>query len=260
MMQLSREIRFALVDAQAQNVTNSWAGWPSTNRIVPHLRLQSIVQGHANKQTGYICNIKELDDMLRSAIAQSSIFEVASTLTAETLVRLIYEHCQNCWKSDTKIVRQSLHVTPYLSYHIESREPSMTHLTQQFEFSASHRLHCNDLSEDENRAVFGKCNNPAGHGHNYIFEVTVAGDVNDFGQIIELHQFEAIVKKLVVDRLDHKHLNSDVEYFVDVNPSVENITNAIWHWLDGELPDVTLQSVKVFETPKTWAEKKRRYD
>lgn len=128
-------------------------------------------------------------------------------------------------------------------------------LTQQFEFSAAHRLHCEQLSVEENRRIFGKCNNPAGHGHNYVFEVTVSGNANSGrGQIIPLEQFESTVKRLVVDRLDHKHLNEDVAYFETINPSVENIVVAIYQWLDGQFGDAKLERVKVFETPKTSAE------
>jgi 6-pyruvoyltetrahydropterin/6-carboxytetrahydropterin synthase len=134
----------------------------------------------------------------------------------------------------------------------------MISLTQQFEFSAAHRLHCDRLSDEENRALFGKCNNPEGHGHNYVVEVTVDGGVDPNGQLVDLHAFEAAVKRAVVDRLDHKHLNRDIEDFTKTNPTVENIAIAIWHWLDEEfkqsLGGVRLTAVRVYETPKTWAE------
>ena len=132
---------------------------------------------------------------------------------------------------------------------------TIVELTEQFEFSAAHRLHCNEMSEEENREVFGKCNNPAGHGHNYVIEVTVSRAVDsDRGQVIAIHDFESIVKRLIIDRLDHKHLNLDVEYFKEVNPSVENIAIAIYSWLQGQFGSAKLEKVKVFETPKTWAE------
>ena len=132
---------------------------------------------------------------------------------------------------------------------------TVVELTEQFEFSAAHRLHCDELSEDENRELFGKCNNPAGHGHNYVIEVTVSKAVDsDRGQVIAISEFESIVKRLIVDRLDHKHLNLDVEYFKEVNPSVENIVIAIYGWLDGQFGSAKLEKVKVFETPKTWAQ------
>lgn len=137
----------------------------------------------------------------------------------------------------------------------------MIQLTQQFEFSAAHRLHCDTLSDEENKALFGKCNNPSGHGHNYVVEVTLGREIVDAKQVENtngLIEFEKIVKAQVIDRLDHKHLNEDIEYFSNVNPSVENISVAIWNWLEEPISklaatDCQLVSVKVFETPKTSA-------
>ena len=105
----------------------------------------------------------------------------------------------------------------------------------------------------ENRDTFGKCNNRQGHGHNYVVEVSVAGEIGASGSVVVLEKFQDTVKAEIVDRLDHKHLNRDVPYFADVNPSVENIAIAIYGWLDGKV-GAELRSVKVFETPKTWAE------
>ena len=131
----------------------------------------------------------------------------------------------------------------------------MVELTQCFEFSASHRLHVAGLSADENRRVFGKCNNPGGHGHNYQVEVTVSGDVSEqTGTVMSLPDFESIVKREVIDRFDHKHLNTDTEDFRSVNPSVENISRRVWELLDGKFAPARLHRVRVWETAKTWAE------
>ena len=105
--------------------------------------------------------------------------------------------------------------------------------------------------------MFGKCNNPEGHGHNYVVEVTVGRNIDeiaDTGVVVGLEEFESIVKRLVIDRLDHKHLNRDVEHFANMNPSVENIAVAVFDWLDGQFGTARLQNVRVYETPKTWAE------
>ena len=131
----------------------------------------------------------------------------------------------------------------------------MVQLTQQFEFSAAHRLHCEELSDEENRNLFGKCNNAEGHGHNYVIEVTVGDRIDsDSGTVVSLHSFESTVKRLIIDRLDHKHLNRDVDYFRSTIPTVENIAIAIWDWLKGQIEGAELSSVRVYETPKTWAE------
>ncbi|RIK62987.1 MAG: 6-pyruvoyl tetrahydrobiopterin synthase [Planctomycetota bacterium] len=128
-------------------------------------------------------------------------------------------------------------------------------MTQCFEFSASHRLHVPGLSDEENRRVFGKCNNPNGHGHNYQVEVTVAGPVDArTGSVLPLPAFESLVKREVIDRLDHKHLNSDTEEFARLNPSVENIARVIWEILEPQMSPARLRRVRVWETAKTYAE------
>lgn len=131
----------------------------------------------------------------------------------------------------------------------------MVELTQCFEFSASHRLHVASLSEDENRRVFGKCNNPSGHGHNYRVEITVAGEASGpTGRVVELPMFEETVRREVIDRFDHKHLNTDTAEFAALNPSVENIARVIWELLRDKFAPVRLKRIRVWETAKTYAE------
>ncbi len=148
-----------------------------------------------------------------------------------------------------------LWTTPQLSYAIGAGEDSMVELTQCFEFSASHRLHVASLSDEENRRIFGKCNNPNGHGHNYRIEVTVTGEMaDDTGRVLALPAFEETVRREVIDRFDHKHLNADTAEFATVNPSVENIAGSIWDILHDALSPAKLRRVKVWETAKTYAE------
>ncbi len=131
----------------------------------------------------------------------------------------------------------------------------MVSVTESFEFAASHRLHCPSMSEEENRALFGKCANPNGHGHNYVVEVTVRGTPDAAtGRIVSIQQLESIVKEQVVDRFDHKHLNLDCPEFANLNPSVENIATVIWGLLNGRFESTPLAKVRVWETPKTYAE------
>lgn len=131
----------------------------------------------------------------------------------------------------------------------------MIQVTESFEFSAAHRLHCPDLSDEENRRIFGKCSNPNGHGHNYVVEVTVSGQPDDAtGNVIELHLFRHTVRERVIDRFDHKHLNLDCVEFQSLNPSVENIARVIWDRLHDAFHSCRLAGVRVWETPKTYAE------
>ncbi|MBX9652136.1 6-carboxytetrahydropterin synthase [bacterium] len=130
----------------------------------------------------------------------------------------------------------------------------MIHLTEQFEFSASHRLHCPGLSDQENKTLFGKCNNPSGHGHNYVVEVTVEGKPDSTGRLLALPDLEQIVNRAVIDRFDHKHLNEDTVEFRSMNPTVENIARVTWDLLVNAVAPVTLRNVRIYETPKTWAD------
>ena len=257
MIRLSREIRFSLCRSFDPRITNSWAGWPSTNRIVPWLKMRAVVLGAPDVQTGFLCNVKQLDDMLRQVVVENLMPNYRPQQTAEQLVRIAYTTMEREWQDEATLASLSLVLSPCLSFSIFGESPTMITVTQQFEFSAAHRLHCDAFSDERNLEVFGKCNNPHGHGHNYVVEVSVENQVDAddrHGQVCPLNEFEATVKELVVDRLDHKNLNIDIEHFANINPSVENIAIAIWDWLDGNFGDARLSSVKVFETPKTWAE------
>ena len=133
----------------------------------------------------------------------------------------------------------------------------MIRLTRQYGFSASHRLHSPRLSDEENRQSFGKCNNPAGHGHNYEVQVTLAApDTPSPGLLAKLPQFESTVGRVVIDRFDHKNLNEEVDEFRELIPTVENIAMVIFRLLKPHLaqPGTKLAAVTVWETPKTWCE------
>lgn len=239
-------------------VTNAWGGWPSAVGVAPYLVLRVVVSGRPDPVTGYLINIRELDLLLRVHAIPSAargLWERGVGLTGEQLVRELWEAVRNRSPQGCRLESLQLVTTPYLSYTVNSEDSHMVELSQQFEFSAAHRLHVPSLSDEENRRVFGKCNNPRGHGHNYQVEVTVAGAVTtETGTVLPLPQFEAVVKREVIDRLDHKHLNEDVPEFAGLNPSVENIARVIWELLDGRLGPATLRRVRVWETAKTCAE------
>ncbi len=263
-IRLTREVRFSTDRdwagrvAFSRAVTNSWAGWPSAVGIVPYLRLRATVAGAPDPTTGYLVNIAVLDDVLRRhAIPYSaaSLREHGWRMPAEHLLEHIWAQVVAEMPPQAPLVELTLYVTPTLRYAIQRERPDMVLLTQQFEFAAAHRLHCPDLSDEENRAIFGKCNNPNGHGHNYLVEVTVAGrpEANS-GAVVALPHFEEIVKDVVIDRFDHKHLNDDTEEFRELNPSAENIARVIYELLSGRFEPAALHSVRVWETPKTCAE------
>lgn len=125
-------------------------------------------------------------------------------------------------------------------------------ITRREEFSASHRLHNPKLSDEENRRLYGICNNPNGHGHNYAVEVTVRGTVPEStGMVMDLNRLMMIVGEEVISQVDHKHLNLDVPFLKDVIPTAENVAIAFWRRLEPRLKgleECQLHRVRVCES------------
>jgi len=128
--------------------------------------------------------------------------------------------------------------------------PLKLELGRRYRFSASHRLHSAHLTEEQNCRVFGKCNNPYGHGHNYIVEVGLSGEVDPAtGMIANLADLDAFVQRQVLDDFDHKSLNEDVPAFRDTVPTTENLCIEIFQRLK-LFPKAKLERVRVEETGK----------
>ena len=126
----------------------------------------------------------------------------------------------------------------------------MVYLTRKAEFSAAHLYHNPELSAEENRRVFGKCNNPNGHGHNYTLEVTVKGAVDPkSGFVVDLKQLKEVMSREVLEALDHRFLNKEVPAFLSKIPTTENIAIVIWQRLAPKLNGARLHRVRVYETP-----------
>jgi 6-pyruvoyltetrahydropterin/6-carboxytetrahydropterin synthase len=131
----------------------------------------------------------------------------------------------------------------------------MVYLTRKAEFSASHFYHSPALTVEENQRLFGKCNNPHGHGHNYILEVTVKGRVDArSGFVVDLKQLKEIMNREVVDVLDHRFLNKEIEEFKKQIPTTENLAVNIWNRLQPKLNLATLHRVRVYETPELFVD------
>lgn len=125
----------------------------------------------------------------------------------------------------------------------------MLFVTKRLMFSSAHRLFNPQLSDDENQRIFGKCSFPGGHGHNYVLEVTVCGEVDEkTGMVINVNKLKGIVEKEIISRVDHKCLNTDVDFVKGMIPSVENMVVKIWGILKHKIDDGELYEVKLFET------------
>lgn len=123
-------------------------------------------------------------------------------------------------------------------------------LGRRYRFAASHRLHNEKLSADENRRLYGKCNSPFGHGHNYVVEVTLTGTVDpSTGMIANLGELDPFVEREVVEAFDHKYLNEEIPEFHRVVPTTENLAREIFRRLEA-FPAAKLERVRIEETSK----------
>lgn len=267
MVELTRTVRFCVNDGApgAPDVgwgapNNTFAAYPSMRGLGRHYELDVMCRGEADAATGYFVNIKEIDKAARG-----------------TLIPEIERACRGAPGSDpARVLRDGLaslagaigegrllgvrwRLSPYYSVEVQMGTPGIALMRQQFEFAAAHRLHVQGIPDDRNRELFGKCNNPSGHGHNYRVEPAVEVPIGGrHGPAFTLQDLERVTHESLISYFDHTHLNLDTsEFRVDggVNPSVENIARVCYERLGAALrgsnPDVRLRSVTVWETDKT---------
>ncbi len=133
----------------------------------------------------------------------------------------------------------------------------MIYITRRETFNAAHRLFKQEWDDAKNLQVFGKCSNPNWHGHNYVLYVTLKGDVDpETGFLINLKDLSKIIKNRVIDKLDHKNMNLEVDFMKGIIPSTENVAIEIWKQLEGDViaMGAQLHCVKVSETENNFAE------
>lgn len=128
-------------------------------------------------------------------------------------------------------------------------------ITRREHFSAGHRLFLPELSDGENYELFGPCSNPKGHGHNYELEITVAGPVDPrTGMVLDLKRLHDLIQSVILDKVDHRNLNLEVEFLRGVQPTTENLAQAIFQELAPHIPAGRLRRVQVRETERNSAE------
>jgi len=132
--------------------------------------------------------------------------------------------------------------------------PTVT-VVKRLQFNAAHRVHNPALSDEENRSLFGKCNNPNWHGHNYTLDVFVTGPVDEkTGYVIDLAKLKAIVEREVVNKVDHRNLNLEVDFMSGVIPTTENIVVAMWQVIAPHVTPGRLSRLVLWETPHNYVE------
>ncbi len=128
-------------------------------------------------------------------------------------------------------------------------------VTRRLHFNAAHRVHNPELSDDENRRIYGKCNNPNWHGHNYVLDVSVSGEVDErTGYVMDLSELARLVEREVLDKVDHRNMNVDVPFMQGINPTSENIIVAIWRILEPAVRPAHLTRLRLRETENNFVE------
>ncbi len=228
--------------------------------------LELSVRGPVDPIDGMVVNIKTVDLELKTLLAEidhrminDAMPEFADQVpTTERLAQVLWSRIPESM-GVARRVSLRLEEHPGMSVEILGENPAMVYLTRSIEFSASHRLHSAKLSAEDNQRLYGKCNNPNGHGHNYVVEVTVCGEPDlRTGIVIDLGKFETLLDDEIDSRFDHKHLNLDTDFFEKSPATAENIAIVIWKLIESKIPacrtggKVELHRVRLIETARSW--------
>jgi 6-pyruvoyltetrahydropterin/6-carboxytetrahydropterin synthase len=259
MHKLSREIRFTISPFEQLNYGyNSYCSSPDCKSAMGlFFSLWAELTGDIDAQTGFIVNLSEIDEVCRREAVPvfdsmvKNTFEAAKPLTFAQLIEALSESIERLtfqFKM-SKLYSLAIKTNPYRQIKMFAENKKVIHYSEKFEFAAMHKLWNDRFSRQENFAKFGKCANPQGHGHNYIVEVTIeipAENNFDYGG------FQKIVDENLIELLDHQNLNSDVEYFRTLNPTVENITTYAWQRLQNKFQGARLEEVTVWENDRAY--------
>lgn len=257
--ELARRVRFCLGARRRDPAGvvpgvrhNTFAGWPGMEGIGAFQELEVRCRGAADPRTGYAASLHRIDEAVREeAIPRIEQAFLAGSDPEPVLAGVVAALQERLGES---LAAVHWRLSPYHRLVMEPGVTGRALICQQFEFSASHRLHSPDLSAERNREIFGKCNNPTGHGHNYRIEAAVSVDLGAPPQgRLTPPVLERIVDEVVIRRFDHRNLNLDTREFAALNPSVEHIARVCHDLLAAPVARAggTLERVTVWETDRT---------
>lgn len=259
MHNLVRQIRFSInpfLDEQNEGF-NSCCAKPAGEGLAIFLALDVELQGQTNPQTGFVVNVTDIDTIVRRDVVPVFAEHLQKNFRNGRHVQLkqMWELLNVTWKilkdkfSPAKMKRLSLTLNPCRKLTLGSEDIKMLYFSEKFDFAASHILWNEQFGDEKNFELFGKCANRAGHGHNYVIEVTVKTPGCD--EELKIGRFEKVVQDEFIKIVDHKNLNKDVPRFDTVNPTVENIAVFAWDTLAGKFGASKLDTVTVWENERT---------
>jgi 6-pyruvoyltetrahydropterin/6-carboxytetrahydropterin synthase len=257
---LTRHVRFSINPFLPEDESggNAFVSKPAGEGLALFFELSVEVTGNIEPATGFVINVTDIDKAVREFVVPILADRIrhdyghAKHIGLPALAELLI----SAWDrlTDTfgraRLNKLSLKLNPFRTIAINSEDLTMVYFSEKFEYAATHKLWNDDFTQERNFEVFGKCANPTGHGHNYVVEVTITmpAGANRF----RIGQFERIVDDELIELLDHKNLNVDLDEFRKTNPTIENIAVFAWNRLSGKFGEATLHCVSIWETDKTY--------
>lgn len=261
--ELRRTVRFSINPDGSTQGQNNFAGTPASSGLSRYYEITLGVLGIPTPDTGYLIGIQEID-----ALVRRELLPIISRACRETpeqdpagMLGELWAAASTASAQPLSLLRWSL--SPYycLEMTTQSHDARQVLMRQTFEFAAAHRLHTPSMSDAENAAFFGKCNNPSGHGHNYRIEPTIAIPLDAIVRVNAQHVLQQAVNRVLLDKLDHTFLNTDCPWFDQsaggAIPSVEHIARVCYEQLAPAIESIghglRLVRLQAWETEKTSA-------
>lgn len=259
MHKLARQVRFSINPFLPQDSDgfNSFASKPTGEGLSIFFELCVNLAGEVEPATGFVANVIDIDNNVRKYAVPIFAKRIREDFQQGEHIGFpeVAELLRSSWGQladkfgAAKLGELSLKLNPFRKAAVDCEDCKMIYFSEKFEFATTHKLWNDDFSEEDNLKIFGKCANPAGHGHNYIVEVTIKKAAK--GKSFCIGDFERIVDENLIKLVDHKNLNVDVPYFTRAIPTVENIATFAWENIVGKFGEATLHCVTVWETDRT---------
>lgn len=261
MHKLVRQVRFSINPFLTDSVDgfNSYASKPCGEGLSIYFGFWVELVSELDGKTGFVVNVVDIDRAVRKYVVPIFREVLCSHFGKGKSVSLsgLADITRRSWGrirdkfGPARLSRVSVDLNPFRKISIESEDSDLVCFSEKFDFAATHTLWNDEFSEERNLEVFGKCANPAGHGHNYVVEVTV--ELSTGEEEFCIGSFEQIVTNELIKVVDHKNLNVDVPAFAEKNPTVENISAFAWGKLSDKFQFAQLKCVTVWESDRTYS-------
>lgn len=256
---LHREVRFCINPDHSQDGSNGYNARPAMSGLGRYYEITLSCDGKPDPTTGYLVDIHALDRVAREQLIPhiAHICDQAPETDPVSIMPALWKLASQNLEHQLRSIDWALTPATTMTMNSETQTNSVL-IRRRYEFSASHRLHAESLDDETNRRIFGKCNNPNGHGHNYRVEPAIQLPITRDCSL-SAPAIDDLVEQQILSELDHKHLNIDCAAFDEssggVMPSVENIARYCYeqlsHGVQSIAPGARLQSVTVWETDRT---------